>query len=349
MRRSTRRTRRWHRIHAHRQHRRQLKHNRRQKAQRRRRLHRVAGFTGTFETVSCPEILALESNFDGVVKLIDSVRERSRRRRNEGTYIDFKPIRTVKPSGALVLAAELDRWNQLPKSHRFGDRSDVHAWDPQVRQLLGDMGFFDLLGVSGVPLERPDGGPRYVKFRRGTMVDGRSIHELRELDLSPFIDVPNTPLLFAAVSEAMTNVVHHAYKGSRSQAPRCWWLSAAHNAEEGELVILIYDQGLGIPCTVPQNFGERVRGLFGETDAALIRAAHYLGRSETGEAHRGFGLERDVRRYVRDFEGRGTYRVISGKGEYTVQSGEGGTETVRTFKRPLRGTLIEWRLEVDGH
>ena len=291
----------------------------------------------------------MESNFDGVMRLIDSIRERSRRRRNEGTYIDFKPVRRVKPSGALVLAAELDRWNRLPKSRRFGNRSDVHAWDPKVRQLLGEMGFFDLLGVSAVPAEKHEGGPRYVKFRSGTKVDGRTINELSELDLSPFIDVPNTPLLFAAVSEAMTNVVHHAYKGGHRQGPPRWWLSAAHNAKERELVILMYDQGLGIPSTVPQNFGERVRRIFGDTDAALIRAAHNLGRSETGEAHRGFGLERDVRRYVRDFEGRGTYRVISGKGEYTVQSGERGTETERTFQRSLRGTLIEWRLEVNGH
>lgn len=348
MRRPTRRTRQWHRIHAYRQHRQQLKHNRRLKAQRRRRLHRVAGFAGTYETIACPEVLALEDNFDGVVRLIGSIRSRSQRRRNEGTYIDFKPIRTVKPSGALVLAAELDRWNHLPKSRRFGGRSDVHAWHPKVRQLLGDMGFFELLGVSGVPAEEHESGARYVKFRSGTAVQGQEVHELRELDLSPFIDVPNTPLFFAAVSEAMTNVVHHAYKGQKSQAPKRWWLSAAHNADEGELVILIYDQGLGIPSTVPQNFGERLRGFVGATDAAMIRAAHYLGRTETGEAHRGFGLERDVRRYVRDFEGRGTYRVISGKGEYTVQSGEGGDETMRSFTRPLRGTLIEWRLEVDG-
>ena len=281
--------------------------------------------------------------------LISEIREAGHRQRNERIYIDFRPIREVKPSGALVLAAELDRWNRTPGVQSKFRRADVEKWDPGVRRLLREIGFFDLLSVSTGLVEESSTGARYVKFRSGVTVDGKEFDDLRQEDLKPFIDVPNETLLFGAVCEAMTNVVHHAYEGVRNTPGvlRRWWLSAAFDARDGELVILIYDQGLGIPNTIPRNFGESVWNLFGDGDAQLIRAAHNLDRSATGEAHRGFGLQRDVRRYIRDFEGRGTYRVISGKGEYTVQAGKDGLESTRTFRRSLQGTFIEWRLHVN--
>ena len=342
----------WHRIHAKKQVRRELKGRRRRAARRRRVGEKPSGFERGRVTATCPSVLALEENFDEVVALISEIRGMSRRRRNERTYVDFRQIREVKPSGALVLAAELDRWNRLPGNRSKFKRADVEEWDPNVRRLLGEMGFFDLLGVSVSDLgQSASEGARYVKFRSGVTVDGKEFDDLRRDDLKPFIDVPNETLLFAAVSEAMTNVVHHAYEGTRGtqDALRRWWLSAAFDAAHGELAILIYDQGLGIPNTVPKNFGDRVLGLFGDADAQLIQAAHNLDRSATGEAHRGFGLQRDVRRYIRDFDGSGTYRVISGKGEYTVQAGKGGIESTRTFRRSLEGTFIEWRLQVNGN
>ena len=172
---------------------------------------------------------------------------------------------------------------------------------------------------------------------------------MRAENLQPVIDVPNEELLFAAVSEAMTNVVQHAYTGAEDtpEELKRWWLSAAYDANRGELLILIYDQGIGIPSTIPRKLTERAMALIRREDAQLIRAAHELQRSVTGEAHRGFGLQRDVRRYIQDFDGKGTYRVISGKGEYTVQSGREGPESTRNFQRSLPGTFIEWRLELN--
>ena len=156
----------------------------------------------------------------------------------------------------------------------------------------------------------------------------------------------------------MTNVVHHAYPNDMSYDTPVnhWWLSAAHNAQKKEATILIYDQGAGIPQTLPRKFGERLRelfpkGLFGD-DALMIQAAHDLARSATGERNRGHGLQRDIRRYAQELSCHGIYRVTSGKGEYTFEVGLGGnpeegSETLRTFRRPLNGTLIEWRLTLQ--
>lgn len=279
-----------------------------------------------------------------MLKLIGSIRDQSSRGRNERIYIDFTPIRTVTPSGALALAAELDRWNSLGRS-RFR-RADTTEWAPNVRRLLGQMGFFDLLNLDNKP-ESPSGDSLYVKFRSGTEVDGAAVEDLRQLDLGPFVTVPKERLLFAAVTEAMTNVVHHAYRGDH-RGPAKWWLSAAHEA--GTVVILIYDQGDSIPKTLPLTLGEQLRDLLPEGlanhDGKMIEVAHQM-RSGTQQQHRGRGLQRDVRRYIEAHEGQGAYRVISGRGVYTVPAGAGATGRVESLPRPLNGTLIEWRLKLQ--
>lgn len=334
----------WHRIHARKLIRRERRHGARKGALRRQRVD-VEGRPG-FIPIPCPEHLSFERDYEGVIKLIGNIREQSRRHRNERIYIDFKPIRTVTPSGALVLAAELDRWNNLPGRARFR-RADVAKWAPNVRRLLGQMGFFDLLGLDRAP-DAPSGGPLYVKFRSGAKVDGAAVEELRLLGLGPVVSVPKEKLLFAAVTEAMTNVVHHAYQGDH-RGSRKWWLSAAHEADE--VVILIYDQGAGIPKTLPLTVGEQLRDLAPQGlvahDGRLIEVAHELSRSGTREQHRGRGLQRDVRRYIEAHEGQGTYRVISGRGEYTVPAGAGAAGRVDSLPRPLQGTLIEWRLKLQ--
>ena len=332
MRRSTTKTKKWQRIHARKLHRRTRPRGR-QRAAGRSRPH-------SFDRIPCPEHLSLEDDYEGVLKLIDEIRSSSRR--NERTYIDFTPIRTVKPSGALVLAAEIDRWNSLPGRPRFKS-ADTKNWAPNVRKLLGQMGFFELLGLSHQP-DTASEGPRYIKLRSGTQVDGEAVEELRTLDLGP-VSVPKARLLFAAVTEAMTNVVHHAYEAA-THGPRRWWLSAAHEA--GQVEILIYDQGTGIPKTLPLTLGERVRdmlpGDFAAHDGKMIEVAHSLSKSGTREAHRGRGLGRDVRRYIEEHDKAGTYCVISGRGEYTVPAGKGATGQVKSHPRALRGTLIRWRL-----
>ena len=303
----------------------------------------------------------MSTNFHGVIDVLRQIRVQGHRGRNERTYIDFRPIRVLSPTAALMLAAELDRWNANAR-WRGGRLStvDVEDWHPNVRRQLADMGFFNLLNaIYPRRLEQADGhevDTRYVQFRSGTKVEGKIVEDLRLIDLDPYVSVPNRRLLFAAVTEAMTNVVHHAYLNVGAVgAPRKWWLSASRNIPQQEIRILIYDQGLGIPRTLPRKFGERIRELLPDglssDDARMIQAAHELSRSATGEWNRGHGLQRDIRRYASQIGSGATYRVTSGRGEYTFQAGvddgQEGHHILRTFRRSLEGTLIEWRLSLQ--
>ena len=345
----------WHRIHIRKLERRKRKRRKRaQRASANRRRSASSSRRFYHHIIPCPENLSLEENFDGVTKLISDIRERaSSRQRNQSTYIAFENIQCLTPSGALVIAAELDRLNHLPWQRTMTMNSPtVDHWNPRVRRLLNDMGFFDLLRILPPSHDSPQSGERYVKFRSGSSVDGEVIDTLRADDLAPHITVPNAKLLFSAVTEAMTNVKHHAYENRPiyDEGPPHWWLSAAYDTHANTLTVMLYDQGHGIPRTLPKTRPEELRSILAghlfDNDARLIEAAHNLRRSTTNDWHRGRGLNRDVRRYIEVFGGRGMYRVISGRGEYTVSSGESRTSNLRTFKNSLEGTFIQWAMQL---
>ena len=313
---------------------------------------------GYSESIDLPRTMSLAENFEGVTGALEQLRRYSNRQRNERVYFNFKEIEEISPGAALVVAAELDRLNNL--AHRRGRKLrvlDADQWHDDVRDRLEDMGFFDLLLVDVRKRDERDGsGTKYIRFRSGTRVEGKAVEDLRTLDLDPFFrdNVPNRRRLYAAVTEAMTNVVHHAYGRDASSSTRPnWWLSASHNVEEGEIRILLYDQGFGIPETLPRTFPERLREILEPvlrpTDADMIRAAHGLSRTITGEVHRGHGLQRDVRRYVESVDCVSAYRVTSLRGQYTWRKGPDGRtqESRRNYRRPLPGTLIEWRLTLQ--
>ncbi len=351
MKKPSRKRRQWHDIHARKLNRRRTK-KKKSRIRKHPRLsrsnpHRVHG---SFTPVHCPAVLSFEDNFDGVVKLLDDIRKKTKKHRNKRIHIDFKPIRTIKPSAALVLAAELDRWNRdLAIRGSALVAVDAEEWDGTVRRLLREMGFFKLLRVASIPEEKSSTGVQYVQFCSGVKVDGKVIDDLRRLRLEPFVSVPNKHLLYAAVTEAMTNVVHHAYRDQTTLGvPKHWWLSAAYDRQSKEVAVMIYDQGSGIPATLPRKFKERIRELLPENltkdDAHMIRAAHKLSRTATHSPSRGHGLQRDIRRYIEALDCQGTYRVISNRGEYIVETGASSDKMI-FHKHPLNGTLIEWRLK----
>ena len=354
MKKPTRQSREWNRVHARLSNKRRLatRENRKSRLRKQsaqsRPTKQIRGRRAAIEIV-CPREFSLETNFNGVVNTLRKIRQQSTRVRNEGAYVDFRRIRTLSPAAALVLAAELDRWSNILFRSRLRT-IDVHEWDPNVRRLLNDMGFFDLLEVEGpgLPDAPKKGDTRYVKFRSGRKADGEAIDRLRAEDLEPIAgQLPNRVRLYNAVTEAMTNVVQHAYQ-HKSRRQAAWWLSASHDARG--VTIMIYDQGSGIPATLPRNHRERLRDNFFSEDffrdhARMIQAAHDLSRTRTREPYRGHGLERDVRGYISHI-GEGYYRVTSQKGEYLVERSADGSERpiLTSHSHPLRGTLIEWRV-----
>jgi hypothetical protein len=148
----------------------------------------------------------------------------------------------------------------------------------------------------------------------------------------------------------MTNVVNHAYPpgslGTRiAHLRNRWWMVGHFNRLRKELRILFFDQGVGIPVTLPKRFGrEKLNEILGTlgvvdpNDGELIQAAMEIGRTKTELRHRGKGLN-DFKKLL-DACGGGRLAILSNHGvyEYTYPADQHHW----SLKDSIGGTLIEW-------
>jgi len=300
-----------------------------------------------------PENLSIEENFDGVVGFVEELRRVGVEERRK-VYCDFRALKRIGTAGALILVAELDRWRRMANIPL--SVIDVASWNPQVRRLLDEMGVFEILDIRNPPKsEQPlDDEFRFVKFRTGNRAFGNMARELQVAIEDVTGNVPSRQTLYRGLSEAMTNAVQHAYPDDAEYRTRPlkgqWWMMGSYDETSKRLTVAFYDQGVGIPKTLPRTqTAERLRGLLDrlrlvDDDAARIRCAMEIGRTQTGAEHRGGGLARDIRRHT-EMVPAGRLRVLSGKGEYIYDpyaENENGQERLFTHNKELGGTLIQW-------
>lgn len=324
--------------------------------------------------IDAPRNFSLRHNYNQVVGFFWRFREEVAKLRHikevrnlRGTpmRVNFKTIQQLSPAAALVLAAEIDRWRR-----DFGFRPipvEIEEWNGDVRERLIELGLFDLLDVPDHlrPPERPASDQnKMIRFLSEIGAPGAACEALkRELEVVAGA-VPARTYFHDGVSEAMANVGHHAYpaKWANPAVPWIkdrWWATGAYRPADGSLRVVFYDQGVGIPATLPTKRArhEKERGLFqflaqelsrfktdGRDHARLIAAALMYPRSSTGEANRGNGLQ-DIRAFV-DNSRDGTLRIISGRGEITYR--RGGKLETQNHPARFTGTLIEWEVFRDA-
>ena len=264
----------------------------------------------------------------------------------------FNNIKQISPSAALVLASEVDRWNQ-----RAGGRlrAEVESWDKDVERLLCEMGYFELLGIPRPPEVAKSDGMTFLQFKRGTVGEkdlGKLAQQLR-LEIEALLGFSiKKHFLFEGLSEAITNVSQHAYPDANAFSVRQWWLSASYDSGAGQLCVMFYDQGAGIPGTLPKwKFFEKVKDLYGGwTDSEKITAAMEVGRSSSGLRERGKGLQNLLEFALAHREGR--LSIYSLCGMYRMDSTRNGEEVPHTatcrqdFENSVGGTLIEWSVRL---
>lgn len=301
--------------------------------------------------LALPETLSLSDNYDETINFLESIRDavllRGRR-----VSIDFTTLHDIRPAAALLLAAELDRWRRL---RQIRPRVlDIEKWDAEVRRLLNQMGLFKLLNVQNPPPATQSSDPaiHFIPFVSANQAIGPLAAELRSGFERMAGQIAGWKFLYEGIQEAMTNVMHHAYPRDtiipRNQVLNQWWMAGSYDKRSGELSAMFFDQGVGIPKTLPRTYGmERIKGFLsdmglGDDDASRIQAAMALRRSRTGEPHRGKGLM-EVREFI-DQSGNGRLRIISGRGEYVYS--HGGRVTRLLHSAPIGGTLIQWEVYI---
>ncbi len=306
------------------------------------------GKTNTTVKISLPENMSLQDNYEEVIEFFDTFRYETSLENNI-VYVDFTTVKKVHSCAAIMLAGELDRWSRLKRIQLRVKK--IHKWDPTVKRLLMEMGLFELLSVFNPPIavagSNPD--PVYLHFKTDSLTMGESAKELRkELEAVAERNIPEKRFLFDGITEAMANVSHHAYpdEGNYLFEPIMgqWWMSGSVNRQKECITVIFYDQGVGIPETLPASYTvERILEFIEnlglrDNDASRIKAAMNLGRTSTAKEHRGYGLL-NIRSFIANSE-RGILRILSGRGEYIFNAD--GSDKLISHRRPLGGTLIQW-------
>lgn len=300
--------------------------------------------------ITAPDILSLSRNYNQTIEFINNIREYGVRQ-SKRLSINFSRLKEIYPGAALVVAAEIDRWRRAKNFRPYLHREKY--WNPTVRRLLDEMGLFDLVDAKNPPEYVNNKSEIYIRFKSNTQAIGTLAKELR-LDLEQISGVVTRHKdLYGALIEAMKNTFQHAYPNDYEfdihiELHR-WWMCAAFDAHSKKLSVMFYDQGAGIPHTLPRQFTiERIRDWLAivrltENDAAIIKAAIAMGRSRTGEENRGNGLPK-----IRDYVAGGKndrLRIVSGRGEYIYCSD--GSESLNDQRMSLGGTLIQWEISAE--
>ena len=272
--------------------------------------------------------------------------------------VNFDHLKSISTSAALVLTAELSKWDDTIRQ-KLTPRTD--NWDDNIFRKLHDLGFFGLFTRPPTKKILPNAtlneSINIVKYIKGECGDSRKTRELKQAIINIVGDNVNKwTFLHSGIDEAITNVTHHAYPEDTKfyQKEKQWYLTGSYNRDTHELKVVFYDQGIGIPKSLPTSkvwekaleVLSRLPSVDRKKDAAMLKAAVQLDRTSTEKSDRGKGLQ-DLLEFVRKRED-GYLSILSAKGLYKLTlKEEQETSKSEHFQNAIDGTLIIWSVTLD--
>lgn len=302
------------------------------------------------------EITALYMN---AIRKLAPTRNMLRGNRLRLANVNLDKVQRISTSASLVLTAELSRWDDhISNKLRSADTS---KWSPQVLEQLVDVGFFDIFpscaNIQGLPQFDRNSNIRLVKYIKGRQGDNDKHRELKEkITTLVGADVPKWTFLATGISEAITNVGHHAYPDLEKfeELDKNWYMGGSFDRDSKDLKIVFYDQGVSIPRSLPTSgiYEKIVEQLtkvipIGKyKDEMLLKAAVELTRTSTNDTDRGKGLQ-DLLNFI-DQRGDGYISILSRRAlfKYKISDGHSKIKTMG-FRNPINGTLILWKVNLS--
>lgn len=309
-------------------------------------------------TVFLPEKMNFSTQYEITTQYSQAIRRLAEKPKHESQYrlasVDFSMLKSISTSAALVLTAELARWED---NILFNLNPNIDRWDPEIARRFYDLGFFDLFKCNidrgSIKGGCHNGSLSIVRYIKKQKVGVSQVRDFKkELIDCVETDIEKWVILKSGIDEAINNVADHAYPDGKgfSEKDKNWYLTGSYNKDTGELKVVFYDQGIGIPSTLPvSKFKEHVleflsRKSFakGNRDEMLLKAAVEVSRTRTGKEDRGQGLP-DMLDFIKERK-NGYLSIMSGRGlyKYTVEGGKAKNKGA-SFNNRIYGTLIIWR------
>lgn len=262
-------------------------------------------------------------------------------RKNNQVCIDFSETQRMVADGTLLFLAELRRLIKHAKGKLV--ITCIPPKNDKVAQVLQQINFYSLIGFTSDIIPKDEDVVNW-RFAHGHKVEGERYEDvLSEYDGDIAIQLQES--LFTGITEAMTNVLNHAYliprdDGTDITNSREWWMFS--QAKDGEITVAFLDLGAGIPRTLPLKKPDLWKKilLFGKrNDSRVIQYAVKDSISRTNESHRGKGLGQIAR--VIDQVENGEMKILS---NYGALSRSNKVMRQKNYSDSIQGTLIYWNI-----
>lgn len=302
--------------------------------------------------LNVPAHMSLLENYEETVEFINTIK---RIVFEDGLFVflNFFTCNNISFETCVVLAAEIDRCTRKIPNSVTGS----YPKDPHVYFFLNEMGFFHLLNIrASKPIFDDETEIKTVRLQSGLDNPENLMRGIKELFYTEDGEKPQSHYsgnIFRALTEAMGNSIEHGYpeKFQEQNEVTCiprWWRAGFKVKEDNSVLIILYDQGAGIPNTLETNWKEKLNALVSSLsrepqDHEKIDLAMEKGRSRTKIEGRGQGSY-DMQSLIRESK-NGVLDIFSYKGRYMYTSD--GECTTEPKKNPLSGTLIVWSICLD--
>ena len=271
---------------------------------------------------------------------------RAQVKRGRAVLIDFGATEKVFSDGMLLLVSEIRRL--LRYSRGGASMSCTVPLHDKVAQVLKQVGLFDMLGVT-CSVHPRDSDVVAWRHAYGAGAEGSRFDDVLA-DYDGEITPALSSALYRGVSEAMTNVVNHAYSAPRQDGLEVdmkndWWMFSAE--QNGMLSVVFCDLGAGISGTLPAKrpqVWKRILLRSRRGDGSVIRYAVADSVSRTRQGHRGKGLGQIVK-LIEGVPGA-KVAVLSNRGAYSRDAH--GEVKVAEFSGSILGTLINWQIPLPS-
>ena len=161
----------------------------------------------------------------------------------------FAATEEISPEALIFLLGQVQR---IRIEYGLTQVNGTYPNSKRVERLLEDSGFFQLLGVQRrSAVTRRSNATRYLKCKSNTEIVGSDIPKIRDELLGSDLAMP-PPIgkkVFRALTEAMTNVKHHAYASKNIKSHKLdgrWWMAAQLNLRKQLFTLTFYDAGVGL-------------------------------------------------------------------------------------------------------